>query len=122
MPSQIAQQFDSIENTIEAFKRGEFIVVLDDMSRENEGDLIIAAQDVTTEKMAFMVRYTSGLICAPMTPAYTEKLELPQMVTANEDPNRTAYTLSVDANSPLTTTGISAHDRALTCRTLAAKT
>ncbi|KAH8801620.1 3,4-dihydroxy-2-butanone 4-phosphate synthase [Xylogone sp. PMI_703] len=122
MPSQIEQQFDSIEDTIEAFKRGEFIVVLDDMSRENEGDLIIAAQDVTTEKMAFMVRYTSGLICAPMTPAYTEKLGLPQMVTTNEDPNRTAYTISVDANSPLTTTGISAHDRALTCRTLAAKT
>lgn len=97
-------------------------MVLDDMSRENEGDLIIAAQDVTTEKMAFMVRYTSGLICAPMTPALTEKLELPQMVTANEDPNRTAYTISVDTNSPLTSTGISAHDRALTCRTLASKT
>ncbi|KAL5328494.1 hypothetical protein ACEPPN_001993 [Leptodophora sp. 'Broadleaf-Isolate-01'] len=122
MPSsEIAQQFDSIEDTIQAYKNGEFIVVLDDLSRENEGDLIIAAEDVTTEKMAFMVRYTSGLICAPMPPSLTEQLGLPQMVSQadSEDPNRTAYTVSVDAKSPLTTTGISAHDRALTCRTLA---
>jgi len=120
MPSSsIANEFDSIEDTIQAFKNGEFIVVLDDLSRENEGDLIIAASDVTTEKMAFMVRYTSGLICAPMTPSLTETLSLPQMVSSNEDPNRTAYTISVDANHPETTTGISAHNRALTCRTLA---
>lgn len=68
-----------------------------------------------------MVRYTSGLICAPMPPSLTEQLGLPQMVSQadSEDPNRTAYTVSVDAKSPLTTTGISAHDRALTCRTLA---
>jgi len=122
MPSsEIAQQFDSIEDTIEAYKNGEFIVVLDDLSRENEGDLIIAAEDVTPEKMAFMIRYTSGLICAPMPPSLTQHLDLPQMVPASEseDPNRTAYTVSVDTKSPLTTTGISAHDRALTCRTLA---
>ncbi|KAJ5042913.1 uncharacterized protein L3040_004304 [Drepanopeziza brunnea f. sp. 'multigermtubi'] len=98
MPSPaVAQQFDSIESTIHAYKNGEFIVVLDDLSRENEGDLIIAAEDVTAEKMAFM------------------------MVSANEDPNRTAYTVSIDAESPETTTGISAHNRALTCRTLASK-
>jgi 3,4-dihydroxy 2-butanone 4-phosphate synthase len=95
--------------------------VLDDLSRENEGDLIIAASDMTTEKMAFMVRYTSGLICCPMLPSLTQKLDLPQMVTSNEDPNRTAYTISVDTNSPETSTGISAHDRALTCRTLASQ-
>jgi len=77
---------------------------------------------MTTEKMAFMVRYTSGLICVPMTPSLTEHFHLPQMVTSNEDPNRTAYTISVDANLPETTTGISAHDRALACRTLASKT
>ncbi|EKD20411.1 3,4-dihydroxy-2-butanone 4-phosphate synthase [Drepanopeziza brunnea f. sp. 'multigermtubi' MB_m1] len=122
MPSPaVAQQFDSIESTIHAYKNGEFIVVLDDLSRENEGDLIIAAEDVTAEKMAFMVRYTSGLICAPMTPALTTHFDLPQMVSANEDPNRTAYTVSIDAESPETTTGISAHNRALTCRTLASK-
>lgn len=103
-------------------ENGEFIVVLDDLSRENEGDLIIAASDMTTEKMAFMIRYTSGLICAPIPPTLTQHLDLPQMVTSNEDPNRTAYTISIDANSPETTTGISAHDRALTCRTLASKT
>lgn len=103
-------------------ENGEFIVVLDDLSRENEGDLIIAASDLTTEKMAFMVRFSSGVICAPMTPSLTKHLDLPQMVTGNEDPNRTAYTVSVDASLPEITTGISAHDRALTCRTLASKT
>jgi len=122
MPSsEIANEFDSIEDAIEAYKNGEFLVVLDDLSRENEGDLIISAADLTPEKMAFMVRYTSGLICAPMTPALTTHFDLPQMVTANADPNLTAYTVSIDTNSPLTTTGISAHDRALTCRTLASK-
>jgi len=69
-----------------------------------------------------MIRYTSGLICAPITPALAKRFALPQMVTSNEDPNRTAYTISIDANSAETSTGISAHDRALTCRTLASKT
>lgn len=95
------------------------MVVLDDASRENEGDLIAAAQDMTTEKMAFMVRTTSGLICAPILPERTVALDLPQMVSHSEDPRRTAYTVSVDANHPTVTTGISAHDRALACRTLA---
>jgi len=123
MPSAaITDEFDSIEDTIEAFKNGEFIIVLDDLSRENEGDLIIAASDMTTEKMAFMVRYSSGVICTPMTPSLTKHFDLPQMVTSNEDPNRTAYTVSVDATLPDITTGISAHDRALTCRTLADRT
>lgn len=117
--SSVAKGFDSIESTIEAFRNGEFIVVLDSQDRENEGDLIIAAEDVTTEKMAFMVRYTSGLICAPLTAQRAADLALPQMVMDNEDPNRTAYTISVDANDDSVTTGISAHDRALTCRTLA---
>jgi 3,4-dihydroxy 2-butanone 4-phosphate synthase len=103
-------------------ENGEFIVVLDDLSRENEGDLIIAASDLTTEKMAFMVRYSSVVICTPMTPFLTKHFDLPQMVSSNEDPNRTAYTVSVDANLPEVTTGISAHDRALTCRTLASNT
>ncbi|KAH8672662.1 3,4-dihydroxy-2-butanone 4-phosphate synthase [Tricladium varicosporioides] len=117
--SDIAREFDSIEDTIQAFKNGEFIVVLDDLSRENEGDLIIAASDVTPSKMAFMIRHTSGYICAPIMPSLCKTLDLPQMVTSNEDPNRTAYTISIDANSPETSTGISASDRALTCRTLA---
>ncbi|KAL8772452.1 MAG: hypothetical protein Q9209_002403 [Squamulea sp. 1 TL-2023] len=113
-------RFDSIEDTIEAFSRGEFIVVLDSTDRENEGDLIIAADAITTEKMAFMIRHSSGLICAPLSSNLARSLDLPQMVTANADPNLTAYTISVDASASSITTGISAHDRALTCRTLAA--
>jgi 3,4-dihydroxy 2-butanone 4-phosphate synthase len=93
--------------------------VLDDPSRENEGDLIIAAQALTTEQMAFLVRHSSGLVCAPMTAALTQALDLPQMVPANQDPRGTAYTVSVDGAHPAITTGISAHDRALTCRLLA---
>lgn len=112
------------------------------MDRENEGDLIIAAEAMTTEKMAFMVRHSrfvrhpvnllcelslifwcccSGLICAPLPATLAQKLELPQMVKANADPNRTAYTVSIDSSDSSITTGISAHDRALTCRTLAAQ-
>lgn len=112
--------FDSIEDTIHAFRNGEFIVVLDSTDRENEGDLIIAAEDITTEKMAFMIRHTSGLICAPIPPSICALLSLPQMVVDNTDPNRTAYTISIDASDPSVTTGISAHDRALTCCSLAA--
>lgn len=116
--SPLRSQFPSQpSNTLPG--NGEFIIVLDDLSRENEGDLILAASDMTPEKMAFMVRYTSGLICAPMPAAYTTRLDLPPMVVNSQDPNRTAYTVSVDANLPATTTGISAHDRALTCTTLA---
>lgn len=111
--------FDSIPSTIAAFRRGEFIIVLDSQDRENEGDLIIAAEDITTEKMAFMVRHTSGLICTPITSHLASNLALPQMVVDNKDPNRTAYTISIDSNDESVTTGISAHDRALTCRTLA---
>ncbi|KAL2046841.1 hypothetical protein N7G274_000859 [Stereocaulon virgatum] len=112
-------QFDSVHDTIEAFRNGNFIVVLDSTDRENEGDLIIAAEDVTTEKMAFMIRHTSGYVCAPIPPTLTTSLDLPQMVIENTDPNRTAYTISIDSSDPSVTTGISAQDRALTCRTLA---
>ncbi|MCJ1246168.1 3,4-dihydroxy 2-butanone 4-phosphate synthase [Trapelia coarctata] len=109
-------QFDSIEDTVQAFKQGQFIIVLDSQDRENEGDLIIAAEAVTTEKMAFMIR---GLICTPMPTQLTEYLKLPQMVVDNTESHRTAYTISVDSADPSVTTGISAHDRALTCRRLA---
>ena len=100
-------------------ENGEFILVLDDPSRENEGDLIIAAEDVTTEQMAWMIRHSSGYICVPMPSDRATALNLPPMVTNTQDPRGTAYTVSVDAEHPLTTTGISAHDRALACRTLA---
>ncbi|KAI0849696.1 3,4-dihydroxy-2-butanone 4-phosphate synthase [Daldinia vernicosa] len=121
MPSALIShnKFDGIPETIAAFRNGEFIVVMDDPGRENEGDLIIAADSITTEQMAFMVRHTSGLICAPITHALTESLKLPQMVENSEDPRGTAYTISIDAADPSVTTGISAHDRALTVRHLA---
>ncbi|KAF3062136.1 3,4-dihydroxy-2-butanone 4-phosphate synthase [Daldinia childiae] len=121
MPSALINhnKFDGIPETITAFRNGEFIVVMDDPGRENEGDLIIAADSITTEQMAFMVRHTSGLICAPITHALTESLKLPQMVENSEDPRGTAYTISIDAADPSVTTGISAHDRALTVRHLA---
>ena len=99
--------------------RGEFIVVLDSPHRENEGDLIIAARYLTPAKAAFMIRHTSGLICAPLPAHLADSLNLPQMVPDNQDPNRTAYTVSVDANDPSLSTGISAYDRSLTCRSLA---
>ncbi|EXJ95004.1 3,4-dihydroxy-2-butanone 4-phosphate synthase [Capronia coronata CBS 617.96] len=118
-PTPVTKRFDSIASTIEAFRNGEFIVVLDSQDRENEGDLIIAAEDVTTEQMAFMVRHTSGYVCAPLTAQRAVDLALPPMVVNNEDPKGTAYTVSVDAHDGTLTTGISAHDRALTCRTLA---
>ncbi|KAH8897074.1 3,4-dihydroxy-2-butanone 4-phosphate synthase [Thozetella sp. PMI_491] len=121
MPSQAidASQFDSVPDTVQAFQNGEFVVILDDPGRENEADLIIAAEDVTTQQMAFMIRHSSGLICAPLLPQRTLDLELPQMVEHNEDSLLTAYTISVDAVDPAVTTGISAHDRALACRRLA---
>ncbi|XDG06322.1 hypothetical protein ABKA04_005937 [Annulohypoxylon sp. FPYF3050] len=121
MPSTFIDhnRFDSIPDTIAAFRNGEFIVVMDDESRENEGDLIIAAENITTEQMAFMIRHSSGYVCAPITPALTESLKLPQMVENSEDPRGTAYTISIDSADPSVTTGISAHDRALTVRQLA---
>lgn len=93
--------------------------MLDSPDRENEGDLIIAADALTPAKAAFMIRYSSGYICAPLPVSRAAALHLPQMVTDNADPNRTAYAVSIDAVDPTVTTGISAADRALTCRMLA---
>ncbi|KAF2137674.1 uncharacterized protein K452DRAFT_291490 [Aplosporella prunicola CBS 121167] len=112
--------FDPIPDVIAAFGRGDFVIVLDSPSRENEGDLIIAASALTPEKAAFMIRYTSGYLCAPVLPSRAAKLQLPQMVDDNADPNRTAYCVSVDAAAAHgISTGISAADRATTCRLLA---
>ncbi|KAH1493392.1 hypothetical protein LV164_006953 [Aspergillus fumigatus] len=124
MPSSLdsSLQLDSIGDSIKAFKNGEFIIVLDSQDRENEGDLIIAAESITDSQMAFLVRFTSGLICAPITSEIARRLSLPQMVVENTDPKGTAYTISIDSSDPSVTTGISAQDRALTCRTLASPT
>jgi 3,4-dihydroxy 2-butanone 4-phosphate synthase len=96
----------------------EFVIVLDSPSRENEGDLIIAASALTPAKASFMIRYSSGYLCAPLPVSRAAALHLPQMVASNTDPNQTAYTISVDAAENITT-GISAEDRSLTCRMLA---
>lgn len=112
------QPFDTVASAIQAIANGEFVIVVDDTDRENEGDLIIAAEKITTEKMAFLVKHSSGLVCVGMPAPRLQALELPQMVTHNADPFRTAFTVSVDYKYG-TTSGISAADRALTLRKLA---
>jgi len=97
---------------------GKPIIVTDSAERENEGDLVMAAQFATTEWIAFTIRHSSGFLCAPMTNARANELELPLMVEINQDPRGTAYTVSVDAADGMST-GISAADRALTLRVLA---
>ena len=105
--------FTKIEQAVEAIRRGELVIVVDDEDRENEGDLITAAEVVTPENMAFMIRYTSGVICMPMEGDRLDQLRLPLMVADNTESQRTAFTVSVDARNN-TTTGISAADRCTT--------
>jgi 3,4-dihydroxy 2-butanone 4-phosphate synthase/GTP cyclohydrolase II len=100
------------------FKNGQFLIVTDDESRENEGDLILLAQNATTEKIGFMVRHTSGVICCAITDENAKRLKLPMMVLRNEDSHETAFTVSVDLIADRTT-GISAAERANTLRALA---
>ena len=107
-----------IEDAIAAIGRGEMVVVVDDAARENEGDLIVAAEKVTPASVAFMVRHTSGVVCAALTPARLRRLQLPLMVAENAESQRTAFTVTVDCGHG-TTTGISAADRAATLRALA---
>jgi 3,4-dihydroxy 2-butanone 4-phosphate synthase/GTP cyclohydrolase II len=107
-----------IMNAIRAIGRGEVVIVTDDERRENEGDLIMAAEAITTDAMAFFLEHTSGVICAPLPGERLDELELPLMVRDNRESHRTAFTLSVDLASGITT-GISASDRALTVRALA---
>jgi 3,4-dihydroxy 2-butanone 4-phosphate synthase/GTP cyclohydrolase II len=102
-----------IEDALAAIARGELVVVVDDANRENEGDLIMAAEKVTPAALAFMIRYTSGVICAPLVADRLDKLDVPLMVRANTEVQRTAFTVSVDVRQG-TTTGISAADRAAT--------
>lgn len=107
-----------IEEVLQALREGKPVLVSDDEDRENEGDAIIAAEFATEEWMAWMVRYTSGYICAPMTQERANALDLPLMWVRSQDPHQTAYTVSVDAAARFST-GISAADRALTGRVLA---
>ncbi|KAI0029366.1 3,4-dihydroxy-2-butanone 4-phosphate synthase, partial [Vararia minispora EC-137] len=117
-PKRAAFAFDALEDALAAFARGEFLVVMDDESRENEGDLIVAAAACSTEQMAWMIKHTSGYICLSLPEERLAELALPPMFPQNEDRLRTAYTVTTDYRHG-TTTGISAHDRALTARALA---
>lgn len=107
-----------VAEALRAFEAGEIVVVTDDDDRENEGDLIVSAVHCTSEKMAFIIRHTSGIVCAPMTLAEARRLNLGPMVAENDAPHATAFTVSVDYKHD-TTTGISADDRTSTCRALA---
>ncbi len=115
----MAVVFDPIEEAIEAIRRGEMVIVVDDEDRENEGDLVMAAEKVTPEAINFMARYGRGLICVPLTEERADELGLRPMVSGTTDDAReTNFTVSVDARYGITT-GISAHDRALTIQLLA---
>ena len=104
--------FNTIEEALEDLRQGKLILVTDDPDRENEGDLICAAEFATTENVNFMATHAKGLICMPMSVEYIEKLRLPQMATQNTDNHETAFTVSIDHAS--TTTGISAAERSIT--------
>ncbi len=109
--------FADIDKAIAAIARGEIVVVVDDEDRENEGDLIMAAEFATPEKIAFFLHHTSGYICAPVTTQRAKELDLPPMVVNNTENMRTAFLVSIDYRHG-TTTGISAHDRAATIHAL----
>jgi 3,4-dihydroxy 2-butanone 4-phosphate synthase/GTP cyclohydrolase II len=111
-------EIETIQGVIDAFRQGEIIVVTDDDDRENEGDLIVAASLCTPEKMAFIVRHTSGIVCAPLTLEEARRLRLDPMVAANDAPLATAFTITVDVRHGLNT-GISAEERTNTVRALA---
>lgn len=108
--------FDTIEEAIEEIRDGKMIIVVDDEDRENEGDLVMAAEKATPEAINFMATYGRGLICAPLTRQRMHELKLDPMVEENTDPHGTAFTVSVDAST--STTGISAFERAATIRAL----
>jgi 3,4-dihydroxy 2-butanone 4-phosphate synthase / GTP cyclohydrolase II len=113
-----ASAFDSIELALQEIADGGMVIVVDDEDRENEGDLVMAAEHVTTADVAFMVRHTSGVLCVALTGERCDRLDLPLMVgDHNTEQQRTAYTITVDLADG-TTTGISAADRSATIRGL----
>ena len=115
---ELKQKLDTIEDALKAFAEGEFVIVVDDEDRENEGDFIVAAEKITPEKVNFMLKYGRGLLCAPITIERCEELELNYMVGNNTSLLGTPFTVTVDKLEGCTT-GVSAHDRAETIRALA---
>jgi len=118
LPGPAARGLASVEEALQALRDGRPVLVTDDEDRENEGDVILAAATTTQEWLAWTIRHSSGVVCAPMPDEVADRLELPPMVSRNEDPRGTAYTISVDAREGVTT-GISAADRARTVNLLA---
>jgi 3,4-dihydroxy 2-butanone 4-phosphate synthase / GTP cyclohydrolase II len=113
-----SEAYEAIDAAVAAFARGEIVAVTDDDDRENEGDLFVAASLCTPEKMAFFIRHTSGIVCAPLSAEEAKRLHLDPMVAANDAPLGTAFTVTVDCKHGLTT-GISAEERSNTVRALA---
>ena len=109
-------KYNTVEEALEALRAGKLILCTDDPDRENEGDLICAAEHATTENVNFMATHAKGLICTPMSVDFAHRLNLPQMVSENTDNHCTAFTVSIDHVN--TTTGISAEERGYTCRML----
>src|SRR5690606_11915512 len=105
--------FATVEEAMEQIRQGRMVVVVDDEHRENEGDLVMAAQFVTPEAVNFMAKEARGLVCLALTPERCDELELPLMAAKNEAPLETAFTISIEAAEGVST-GISAHDRART--------
>ena len=116
--TQSSIELHSISEAIEAIKKGEVIIVVDDADRENEGDFVAAAETITPEMINFMATHGRGLICTPLTEERCQELQLGKMVSNNTDPMETAFTVSVDLKGNGVTTGISASDRALTVKAL----
>jgi 3,4-dihydroxy-2-butanone 4-phosphate synthase len=112
-------RLDRVQEAVTALAAGRAVVAVDDAGRENEGDIIYAAQFATPELTGWTIRYSSGVLCVPVTAQRADALELPPMTTVNEDSKGTAYTVSCDAAAGVST-GISAADRAVTARALAA--
>ena len=114
-------KLDTVDEAIDEIRKGNFVVVVDDTDRENEGDLIIAAESITPEKVNFMEKYARGLVCAPLTAQRCDELDLSMMVTNNTATHATPFTVSIDLLTNGCTTGISAYDRAQTILALADK-
>ncbi len=117
-PAAGSTGLNSVEEIVADLKAGRMVLIVDDEDRENEGDLIMAAELATPEAVAFMIRYTSGIICVPMEEDRLARLDLPQMVASNSESHRTAFTVSVDVHAG-TTTGVSSSDRTATIHALA---
>jgi 3,4-dihydroxy 2-butanone 4-phosphate synthase / GTP cyclohydrolase II len=120
-PAAASAALNSVTEILSDLREGRMVIIMDDEDRENEGDLIMAAERTTAEAVAFMIRHTSGIICVPMEEAQLARLDLPQMVPLNSESQRTAFAVSVDVRAG-TTTGVSSLDRAATIRALAAPT